>query len=71
MVLAVGGPEQSLYRPTVRSYVEITLRVVSNTTELPEIDWYIGYDGVRLKSQNCGLYGPTVHPRVTATWTMV
>jgi len=32
---------------------------------------YIGYDGVRLTSQNCGLYGPTVHPRVIAMWITV
>jgi hypothetical protein len=25
---------------------------------------YIGSDGVRLTSQNCGLYGPIVHPQV-------
>jgi hypothetical protein len=25
---------------------------------------------VRLTSQNCGLCGPIVHPRVTAMWTM-
>jgi hypothetical protein len=25
---------------------------------------YIGYDGARLMSQNCGIYGPFVHPRV-------
>jgi hypothetical protein len=35
------------------------------------IDWYIGYDGVRLTSQNCGLYRPIVHPRVIAMWNMV
>jgi hypothetical protein len=26
---------------------------------------------MRLTSQNCGLYGPTVHPRLTAMWTIV
>jgi hypothetical protein len=31
---------------------------------------YIGYDGVRLTSQNC-LYGPIFHPWVIAMWTMV
>jgi hypothetical protein len=35
------------------------------------VDWYIFYDGVRLTSQNCSLFGPIVHSRVTAMWTMV
>jgi hypothetical protein len=35
------------------------------------VDWLIGYDGVRLTSQNCGLYGPIAHPRVTAICTIV
>jgi hypothetical protein len=39
--------------------------------ELCSYGWQIGYDGMRLESQNCGLYGPIVHPRVTAMWTMV
>jgi hypothetical protein len=30
------------------------------------VDWYIGYDRVRLTSQNCGLYGPIVRPRLIA-----
>jgi hypothetical protein len=38
---------------------------------MTSIDWYIGYDGVRLTSQNCGLYRPIVHPRVIAMWNMV
>jgi hypothetical protein len=33
--------------------------------------WQIGYDWVRLKSQNCGLYGAIIHPRVIAMWTKV
>jgi hypothetical protein len=41
-----------------------------------ERSWYraylkISYDGVRLISQNCGLYGPIVRPRVIVMWTMV
>jgi hypothetical protein len=28
-----------------------------------KVHWSIGYDGVRLISQNCGLYGPIVHPQ--------
>jgi hypothetical protein len=31
----------------------------------------IGYDGLRLVSQKCGLYRPIVHPRVIVMWTMV
>jgi hypothetical protein len=34
------------------------------TFSLPYKDWWIGYDGVRLTSQNCCLYGPIVHPRL-------
>jgi hypothetical protein len=30
-----------------------------------------GYDGVRLTSQKCGLYGPIVHPQVICDVTMV
>jgi hypothetical protein len=32
---------------------------------------YIGYDGVRLASQNCGFYGPLFHPWVIVMWTIV
>jgi hypothetical protein len=32
---------------------------------------YIDYDVVRLTFQTYDLYGPIVHPRVTAMWTMV
>jgi hypothetical protein len=35
------------------------------------VDWWIAYDGVRLTSQNCGLYVPIVHTRVIVMWTMV
>jgi hypothetical protein len=35
------------------------------------VHWCNGYDGVKLTSQNCGLYGPNVHLRVTEMWTMV
>jgi hypothetical protein len=31
---------------------------------------HIGYDGVRLTSQNCCLYEPIVRPRVIAMWIM-
>jgi hypothetical protein len=41
-----------------------TRKVTSHTVK-------IGYDEVRLTSQNCGLYGPTVNPLVIAMWTMV
>jgi hypothetical protein len=34
-------------------------------------DWWFDYDRARLTSQNCSLYGPIVHPRVTVMWTMV
>jgi len=34
------------------------------------VDWYIGYDGVRLTSQNCGLYRSTIHPGKIAMWFM-
>jgi hypothetical protein len=30
--------------------------------------WQIGYDGVRLTSQNCRLYGPIFRPRTIAMW---
>jgi hypothetical protein len=41
-----------------------------------QLSAYVGqvacsYDGVRLTSQNCGLYWPVVHPRVIVMWTMV
>jgi hypothetical protein len=31
----------------------------------------IGYDEVRLASQNCGLYGSIVHHRVIVIWTII
>jgi hypothetical protein len=40
-------------------------------SKLETIDGWIGYDGVRLTSQNCGLYGPTVHSRLIAMWIIV
>jgi hypothetical protein len=43
-------------------------------TLIHQFMWKIGYDGVRLTSQNCGLYGPFVHPRVIlqfGPWMMI
>jgi hypothetical protein len=47
----------------------IPIKMSSNRTPR-QTHWLIGYDGVSLTSQNCGLYGPIVHPRVTEMWTM-
>jgi hypothetical protein len=32
---------------------------------------WIGYDGVRLTFQNCGLYRLIIHPRVIVIWRKV
>jgi hypothetical protein len=41
------------------------------TVSVARLGRLVGYDGVRLTSQNSGLYGPIVHRRVIAMWTMV
>jgi hypothetical protein len=35
------------------------------------VEWYVSYDGVRLTSQNCGLYGLIFLPGWFVMWTMV
>jgi hypothetical protein len=59
-----GRDRPTLWYFPVRQCVRFT-KVVRRTHSY----WFIGYDGVRLTSQICGLYGPTVH--VIALWTMV
>jgi hypothetical protein len=43
----------------------------SGTPDEISIRRYIGYDGMRLTSQNCSLYRPLLHPRVMVMWTVV
>jgi hypothetical protein len=39
-------------------------------SDAERVDWLIGYDGARLKSHNCGLYGPFFIPGWFVMWTM-
>jgi hypothetical protein len=49
-------------------FLEMTYQFVDSFIHFPLgsqfVDWSIGNDEVRLTSQNCGLYGPVVHPQL-------
>jgi hypothetical protein len=59
----------SLATSQCHSSVSLCLISCLAMNQLPRLAGWLWW--VRLTSQTCGLYGPTVHPRVTAMWTMV